>query len=67
MQAGSEAVDRMLPGVMVKPTYPLLLTSRDLGILGAGERNRTLNLLITNQLHYRCATPASACIIACYL
>lgn len=27
-------------------------------LLGAGDRSRTRNPLITNQVHYHCATPA---------
>ena len=39
--------------------YSLLpLTAREPNHSGAGERNRTFNLLITSQLLYRWATPA---------
>ena len=42
--------------------YSLLpLTAREPNHIGAGERNRTFNLLITSQLLYRWATPANFC------
>ena len=58
MRGESGCLRRLPRGLLEYEAGPISIGYRAREHAGAGDRNRTRNPLITNQLRYRCATPA---------